>query len=57
MMDCDANPCAFRRGIHHVEEASTHTQVTGSTAKPDIGSDFGYFRVRYESIPGRTTAL
>lgn len=57
MMDGDSNLCTFGRGIHHVEEASTHTQVTGSTAKPGIGSDFGYFHVREESIPGRTTAL
>jgi hypothetical protein len=57
MTDCDANPCTFGRGIHHVEEAPTHTQVTGSTAKPRIGSDFGYFRVCDESIPGRTPAL
>ena len=56
-MDGDSNPCAFWQGVHHVEEASTHTQVAGSTAKPHIGSDFGYFRIRYESIPSRTTTL
>ncbi len=56
-MDCDSNLCTFRRGIQHVEEASSHTQVTASTAKPGIGSDFGYFCVRDESIPCRTTAL
>ena len=57
MTDCDPNPCTFRRGIQHVEEASPHTQVTASSAKPFIGSDFSYFCVRDELIPCRTTAL
>jgi hypothetical protein len=60
IMDCDANPCAFRRGIHHVEEASTHTQVTASTAKSFVGSDFGYFHRRPRRKNGftiRTSSL
>jgi hypothetical protein len=57
MMDCDLNLCTFRRGIQHVEEASPHTQVTTSSTKPFIRSDFGYFCVRDELIPCRTTAL
>src|SRR5882724_886865 len=57
MTDCDPNPCTFRRGIQHVEETTSHAQVTTPSAKPFIGSDFGYFCVRDELIPRRTTAL
>ncbi len=57
MMSCNPNLSTFRQGIHHIEEASSHTQVTASTAQPGIRSDVGYFGVRDEWIARKASAL
>ena len=53
----DANVRTLRRGVEHVEEASSNAEVTGFGDEFCVGGEFSYFRFCDEWVPWSVTAL